>query len=393
MESPVVIGPASFNSPSDWDRPEGYIAGCSDEELTLLLNHTEFLANYPAHLFVATSGSTGTKKWVALPLKGLQTACREFNLAFRMERNSIVLNSLPLSHIGGIMALLRAREGNYDYQSFEGTWSPSRFYKQLCKSHVDLISLVPTQLHDLLALELKSPDGLRVLTGGAALSKEIGTKANKYGWNITHSYGATETGALVALTEDNSATLKALPHAEIAVSPHNTLQVKAASVASAILHSESAQVQSLRQSWESEDEIELLSHNTFRVIGRLDEIYKNKGKKQSLHAARDAWEAISSQFLGSGFRDEHLSILLTFEHPREGHSLGLAVLDTTNKSRLLEAVKQFNQLKHSQFGEIKELRWYSSFPRLSNQKIATHAISQDIRSKHLGAGRFQTPGT
>lgn len=377
MAEPLVIRPDNFvGAASDWSREEGYVADCAHEDIARLFEHSDFLAAHPAHLFVPTSGSSGTKKWVALPLKGLQVACEQFNRYFKLNESTSVLNSLPLSHIGGIMALLRARQGKYSYQSFLGPWSPSSFYEFLKKEHITFTPLVPTQLHDLVSLGYQSPSNLRVLIGGAPLSKDILNKAQSLGWKLTLSYGATETGALIATSTSLEEPLVALPHVKVEASSHGTLQVSGPSVASAVLNTENKLIHSLQQIWQSEDAVEFFENGSFHVIGRTDGVYKNKGRKQSLHAARAAWQVIveksPNQNIGSH------TLLMNFAHPREGQVLGLAAIKSIDPKVLEAAIATFNQLHDSQFGPIQKNISYDAFPRLENQKIAVAQIKKDL---------------
>lgn len=376
MARPVVISPDSFTSEQHWSRSEGFVADCVSEDLEQLYKHPNFLSAHPAHLFVPTSGSSGPKKWVALPFSGLQTACQEFNRFFTLSSSTVVLNSLPLAHIGGVMALLRAREGAYTYKNFSGSWSPTGFYDALVESGAIMTSLVPTQVHDLISLNLKSPATLKVVTGGAALAPSLQEKAEKLGWHITHSYGATETGALIAVTDTPNTTMRCLPHVTVQLGATGTLAVTGASVASAVLDVQTGKIKHFEGNWISEDRVTLIDKDSFKVLGRADEIYKNKGKKQSLQSAREAWRKIADNQLF-----DH-SILLAFEHRREGQALGLAVTESTAQNRLDLAIGKFNELQSPEFGRIEEIVLYEALPRLENQKIARSKIQHDLAKKN-----------
>jgi O-succinylbenzoic acid--CoA ligase len=371
----------------DWDHSAGYVADVSDEEKNSLWKHSEFLESHPAHLFVPTSGTSGAKKWVALPLAGLRRAARSFNRFFELSPQDTVLNPLPLSHIGGLMSFLRAVEGDYNYIAFTQKWNPQVFHRELEKSAATLSSLVPTQVHDLVAREFDSPATLKsVVIGGARLDAPLARAAKKLSWPLMESYGATETGALMAVVQkaknehpaaaEPLSKFQSLEHVTLGVSENGTLIAEGPAVASAVLNTESGDIQKLHQKWESRDLAEV-DGNAFRILGREDDIYKNKGRKMSHHLAHQSWAAcLQEQFESK----TPLTVLLTTNDVREGEVLMIVAESHDNKTqqKVEHAVTSFNEKlleeKRPQWTAIKVLEFVEKIPRLENSKIDYQAL-------------------
>ena len=122
--------------------------------------------------------------------------------------NTIIFNTLPLSHISGFMPLWRSKVWECQYINIEPKMIKKSKYlleKTLeikGKSRKTLItSLVPTQLYRLFL----SKDGIKwlnlfdlVWVGGASTSKNILKKCRQEKINLSPCYGATETAAMIS---------------------------------------------------------------------------------------------------------------------------------------------------------------------------------------------------
>ena len=122
--------------------------------------------------------------------------------------NIIIFNTLPLSHISGLMPLWRSKIWECEYINISRQMLKESKYlleKTLLikgKSRKKLItSLVPTQLYRLLL----NKDGIYWLNlfdliwvGGASISKNILKKCIQEKINLSPCYGATETAAMIS---------------------------------------------------------------------------------------------------------------------------------------------------------------------------------------------------
>ena len=117
----------------------------------------------------------------------------------------------------------RARIAGATLEKFESKWDVSSFYEWLVKSRVSVLSMVPTQVYDLVDKNLKAPSSLRVVVvGGGALTEKLYLRARELGWPLLISYGLTECASQVATAELESLQEKVFPKAFLL--PHVSLK-------------------------------------------------------------------------------------------------------------------------------------------------------------------------
>lgn len=158
---------------------------------------------------VGSGGSSGGRRWSLQPLHHLEASARatgQWLAAIGIDPAATVqFDPLPLHHVSGLLPLVRARVWNTPLQ-----WLPADWMRQpatlsrlapLPPDRKALLSLVPTQLHRLLA----DPEGMAwlrgfavVWVGGAALPADLAAAARRGGIRLSPCYGATETAAMVA---------------------------------------------------------------------------------------------------------------------------------------------------------------------------------------------------
>ncbi|MBU3697385.1 MAG: AMP-dependent synthetase [Rhodocyclaceae bacterium] len=149
-------------------------------------------------LLIATSGSEGEPKAIALSRRQLAAASDGANARLGLHRADVWLACLPLCHIGGQSILWRCARAAATLSLHDG-FARNAVMAELHADDVTHISLVPAMLAQLLDAGCPPPPSLRVaLIGGAALSPALHTRALAAGWPLWPSYGMTETAAMVA---------------------------------------------------------------------------------------------------------------------------------------------------------------------------------------------------
>ena len=151
-------------------------------------------------LVVATSGSSGSPKQVLLTASALRHSAVAGQRRLSAGDPGQWLLALPVHHIAGLNVLLRAVVAGREpvVLDTDRPFTAAAFAAATGRLAAGpaFVSLVPTQLHRLLA----DPAGraaLRrftaVLVGGAASAPELLTRARDAGANVVVSYGMTET--------------------------------------------------------------------------------------------------------------------------------------------------------------------------------------------------------
>lgn len=178
-----------------------------DEGAALCAKHPSL----QGHLF-ATSGTTSAPKWILHSQAGLDWCADTVNRHFHCSSRDVWALVLPQFHVGGYCLTHRAERAGGRIATYSGKWSPQRFAAWAQQEAVTIVSLVPTQVFDLVALQLTAPKLLRVaLIGGDRLDENTYLKARELGWPLILSYGMTETAGLIACSTCDNPSLSPLP--------------------------------------------------------------------------------------------------------------------------------------------------------------------------------------
>lgn len=154
----------------------------------------------PAALLVETSGSTGSPRRVVLSAAALRASATATHT--RLGGPGRWLLALPAHHVAGAQVIVRAllAGGSPVVLDTREGFRPDRFAEaaaRLATGGRRYTSLVPTQLHRILAAAGPALDALRefdaVLVGGAATSPALLEAARSAGVSAVTTYGMSET--------------------------------------------------------------------------------------------------------------------------------------------------------------------------------------------------------
>ncbi len=140
-------------------------------------------------LVVHTSGTAGTPKLVQFERAAIDAAVASSTLALEATPHDPWLCCLPLSHVGGMLVLLRgvllgARV------SVHPAFDPERVRAE---REAVFVSLVPTMLGRLLDAGVDLGRFRAMLVGGAHLSPDLRERAERTGARVIETYGLTES--------------------------------------------------------------------------------------------------------------------------------------------------------------------------------------------------------
>jgi len=175
-------------------------------------------------LVVHTSGTTAAPRPIELTFGNVQANALGSAVALGLDPHERWLCPLPLSHVGGLMVLLRS--AIYATSAVIGPPAPD--------FQVTVVSLVPTMLARLLDAGTAKPLRLRaVLLGGAPASPALLARARDAGWPVAPSYGLTQACSQVTVGEigDVETSGRALPGLRVTLAPDGEILVEGPTVA------------------------------------------------------------------------------------------------------------------------------------------------------------------
>jgi O-succinylbenzoic acid--CoA ligase len=172
-------------------------------------------------LVVHSSGTTGRPRPVRLTLENILANAFGSAVALGLDPDERWLCPLPLSHVGGLMVLLRS-----------AVYATTAVIGPPDTGNVTLASLVPTQLARLLDAGARPPRRA-VLLGGAPADPALLTRAKEAGWPVAPTYGLTQACSQVTVGEigDTETSGRALPGLHVEIAPDGEILVTGPTVA------------------------------------------------------------------------------------------------------------------------------------------------------------------
>ncbi len=215
-----------------------------------------------------TSGSTGLPKQITIQRNQFKASAMGTGRFFNAKPEWKLLCCLDPGYIAGKMMLVRAMEWECEIELLEASKNPFESLPEA--DSYDLVAMVPMQVEAILTnpktdLQLKKIKNL--LIGGADISPDLRTQLVEMQLNAFQSFGMTETVSHFALAKITSESLiyQCLPGVTIGANEANLLWVI----------SEMSGPQKIQTS----DQVEILSSNTFKWLGRADFVINSGGVK------------------------------------------------------------------------------------------------------------------
>lgn len=182
------------------------------EERTKLETLAQGAPPLERHVWVATSGTSGALKLVALSKEAILASAAAVNAHLDAQRSDVWSSVLPSFHVGGLGIGARAHLTGSRVEEFE--WDPQRF----ARGGFTLSSLVPAQVRDLVTAKMRAPAGLRaIVVGGGSLADDLYSAARELGWPLLPSYGLSEAASQVATATLESTDLRILSHLRVRI--------------------------------------------------------------------------------------------------------------------------------------------------------------------------------
>jgi O-succinylbenzoic acid--CoA ligase len=170
-------------------------------EQDYLRNLVERVPTLESHVWLASSGSSGRVKMLALSKNALKASARAVNKHLQAVPGDCWAAQLPDFHVGGLSVWLRASLSQSRVAEYPLEKWTARNFAAFCEAEeITLVSLAPSQLYEIAALEVRAPQTLRaaIVGGVAAWNATLCAAARRLAWPVLPSYGLSESASQVA---------------------------------------------------------------------------------------------------------------------------------------------------------------------------------------------------
>ena len=297
------------------------------------------------HVFVATSGTTGDVKLVALSKDAILASAAAVNAQLGARREDVWCCVLPPFHVGGLG--IHARAFLSGARVITMSWDPHAF----ARTEASLASLVPAQVHDLVRLGLRPANLRLILVGGGAFDASTAP-----GWPVLASYGMSECGSTVAVED------VLLSHLEARTNDDGRLAFRGASLFSGYVCTDGAFVDPKVGGWFVSEDLGSVDGRVVHVRGRTGEFVKIGGESVDLGRL--------DRILGEIAGGDAAIVAVTDE--RLGHVIHLA--STIEASAIVEA---FNA-RVTPYERIRGVHRVAEVPRSPLGKLLRSVILSRI---------------
>lgn len=284
---------------------------------------------------VKTSGSTGKPKTIILKKEAMVASAKATGDFFKLGKDSLVYNPLPVKYIAGKMMWVRA---------FVLGWN---MHTEVEARSYDFTAMVPLQVY-------KSEEDFlnkfsKILIGGGVYDKKDLNRFNSLKTKIYGSYGMTETITHIAIREIFPLATKVyncLPGVVVDIDDRGCLSIDAPRISDTIIH--------------TNDTVNLIDSKSFEWLGRWDNIINSGGIKLQPEPIEEVLKtAIDTPFFVAGIPDKTLGDALVLIQEGEGMD---HLLDA--KEKIL-----FESAGLSKYQIPKKIFYLPNFIRTETKKI------------------------
>ena len=375
------MDPSLLTTERFWSDPAPFAAGGLPSEIPDLPDLRD-------HVFFQTSGSTGTPKWIALSKGALLASAEAVNRHLEVSPQSSWALALPLHHVGGFGVAARAFAANCAFRDFGRRWDASAFAPWLAENEATHTSLVPAQVHDLVAAGIRAPSSIRaVVVGGGHLDVGIGRVARSLGWPVLASYGMTEAASQIATQGLESlveiyqpAPIPLLPVWQADVASDQRLRIAGLALFSGLLVREQQKwiFQPRAGEWYQTEDRVLLEDRQLTPLGRADLRVKVLGELVDLEAIEHELAALSQGKLEPG-----RFVVVAVPDERAGHAL-VPVFDAALDPETIAATLSDYAVQAPGFRRLRAAVIAEYFPRSPLGKPCRAEIAGEVDRQRQG---------
>lgn len=345
---------------------------------------TEAVAPYndlKNHIWLASSGTENYPKMIALSKKAMLTSAEAVNLHLQATKEQSWLNVLPLFHTGGLGIHARAfLSGASVFDFSEKKWDPKRYVDQLAELNIAFSSLTPTQIYDIVSLNLSAPKNLKaIIVGGGVLQETLHEKAFSLGWPLLKSYGMTEVCSQIAtsLNPNPQAPLEILKHIRLRFNPENFIEIKSLALLTGFVQGNDPEkkfIDPKKDGWYTTQDIGKMRAGFLQILGRGSHFMKIAGENVSVSELEAVWDNIK---LMHSSKDD--TVLIDLPNERLGRIICLAAAVSKERGEIEPLIEDYNR-QVLPLAKIRKIYYLDSLPRTELQKLKKNELREIIKT-------------
>ena len=311
-------------------------------------SHWEVVLNWlnnPTHIEAHTSGTTGTPKLCVHSARAVRASAMITSEYFELREGALVFLCLPSTFIAGKMMILRAL-----IHGWQLDWvAPSSMPFHHVKKHYDFTAITPHQCQEAFNQGYDFKFFKHILLGGSSILSRTREQILTTKAKFHLGYAMTETLTHIAMQDIQSSmginTFKCLGRTSVRLDEHQRIIIHAPHLDQPEVH--------------TNDIGELMDQNTFKVLGRFDQMINTGGIKIFPEVLENkVAHLIHKPFYFKGASDSLMGekVILMIED-QEWSTTDQALLKTNMEALL------------GPYERPKEIHFQHEFHRTHNQKI------------------------
>jgi O-succinylbenzoic acid--CoA ligase len=321
-----------------------------------------------AHVWIASSGTTGALRLVALSKQAILNSARAVNAHLDATPDDTWACVLPTFHVGGLGIHARAALAKSRVVSLD--WDTRQFVRTATTERVTLSSLVPAQVRDLIALNETAPPSMRaIVVGGGAMPHDLYVAARERSWPVLPSYGMTEACSQIATAKGDSEELHILPHVSARTGDDQRLAFRGSSLltgyASFDARNRAVFVDPRVDGWFLSEDRGEVEGDVLRPLGRASAFVKIGGESVDLARLDAILDAV---------RDSADAAIVAVPDERLGYVIHLAAVT----GDVDEIVRSFNA-RVLPFERIRAVRRVTAIPRSPLGKLLRPRLLAELQ--------------
>lgn len=311
-----------------------------DEKNTLfeLNDYFKTEVSKDGYVLIPSSGSSKSidesVKLIALKKSAVLNSARRVNDQFKLTEQMNWGCVLPTFHVGGLGIL--ARSFLAKSQVFFAEWkmllSDNHFINWINQNNIQVLSLVPAQIFDLVKKNIQCPKSIqKVFVGGSELPANEAAAAHQLNWPVIQTYGMTETASMVSYKDDHTSTEFQLMSGVRFETTQLGAQISCDSLASYSVQKikNKIQITSFQSTLQISDQISVRG-SKIQFLGRSDDKIQILSETVSLSELRSRLHSLVIE-MGEDIRSY---ALVALPDQRSGHNL--VIVTEAQNSQILE---------------------------------------------------------